>query len=127
MVMADVAILRAACCVAGLDDEICGREHPLLLKLAEKAGVGSASLNAMIDMAKNDENYYKDQFRVYSSEPEKTIRMLLVVAASDGTIEQSERVIIGHFAEKLGMSSERYKELLKVAEERAAKEAGEGA
>jgi len=119
MVMSKVEILRAACCVAGLDGYVCDREHPLLNRLAELAGVGGASLQAMIDRAERDQNFYQEQFDALSADPELTIRTLLAVAAADRELSLNERVVLHHFATKLGLPDERFEQVLEEAEKRA--------
>ena len=58
-----VELLRAACCMAGLDGTIGDAELAIIQKLATDAGVGAASLKAMMDRAKSDPSYYEQQFR----------------------------------------------------------------
>lgn len=113
----DVQILRAACCIAGLDRKVCDKEHPFLQRLAQKAGVGAMSLDAMIHMAENNSEFYEEQLEYAVKDPEMTIRMLFAVAAADGRFTSEERIILHHFAMKVGMSDEEYEAL--IARERA--------
>jgi tellurite resistance protein len=114
--MLDVELLRAACCVAALDGETTPGERAIIDKLAERAGVGAASLKAMLDMARSKPDFYTQQFRVVREQPEACVTMMLRVAAADGTISQEERVIIAFWAERLGLSRDRFDELLRTAE-----------
>lgn len=116
MGMLDVELLRAACCVAALDGETTPGERAIIDKLAERAGVGAASLKAMLDMARSKPDFYTQQFRVVREQPEACVEMMLRVAAADGTISQEERVIIAFWAERLGLSRDRFAELLRAAE-----------
>lgn len=102
--MRDVEVLRAACCVAGLDGEVTENERAVLDRLADNAGVGRVSLEAMIDRARRDQEFYKEQFRVLKADPGETIKALIEVARADGDEHVNERVVIGHFAERLGLS-----------------------
>ena len=120
MPMSAVEILRAACCVAGLDREINEREMKMLRDLAEHAGVGQVSLSAMIDRAKTDADFYKDQFRIVRTNAENTMRVLVGVAIADHVLAQEERVILAHFAERLGMTPERFDKYLEAAEKKLA-------
>lgn len=122
--MRDLEILRAACCVAGLDGRVCDREHPLLERLAERAGVGKVSLAAMIELAEHDRHSYEEQFEIVKTDPERTIRVLLGVAAADNVLTVEERVIVAHFATKLGLSEQRFGELLAGAEKSIAERGG---
>lgn len=114
--MKKVEILRAACCVAGCDSNVCEREHPLLQRFAHEAGVGAMSLTAMIDRASTDAEFHKAQFDIIRSEPDSTMKLLFHVALADGVLKDAERVVLQHFAEKLGMPGDRFADLLAAAE-----------
>ncbi|MDX1683481.1 MAG: hypothetical protein R3336_10190 [Phycisphaeraceae bacterium] len=116
--MHEVEVLRAACCVAGLDKQVCEKERPLLEKIAERAGVGSASLTAMIERAERDQGFFEKQFEYLSADPDATIRLLLDIATSDGDLEDNQRVVIGFFADRLGMDPDRRDQLITAAEAR---------
>lgn len=119
MPMRHVEVLRAACCVAGIDGEVCTAEHPLLKRLADHAGVGGASLQAMINRASEDPSFFQKQFDIFKTDPEETMKALFQVAIADGVLAQSERVVLQHFAEKLGLPQDRYDQLLAAAEKHA--------
>jgi tellurite resistance protein len=119
MGMPEVEVLRAACCVAGIDGEVCQREHPLLARIAEAAGVGSASLDAMIDRASSDASFFEDQFDIFKTDPEETMKTLFRIAIADGVLARSERIVLQHFSKKLGMAEDRYESLLNAAEKHA--------
>lgn len=116
MVMHNVEILRAACCIAGLDEHVCEKEMPALQHLAQRAGVGEASLNAMIDRARRDQNFYEQQFEIIKTDPDSTMKQLLEVAVADNDISRAERIVLAHFAEQLGMAAQRFDELLTAAQ-----------
>ena len=71
--MDDLEILRAACCIAGLDQEIGDQEQPYLRKLADRAGVGDTSLEAMIDQARTDPEFYEQQLLFLKRDGDKVI------------------------------------------------------
>jgi len=119
MLVEQVEILRAACCVAGVDGELSEREERVLRKLKENVGVGEASFKAMIDAGKNDPNYYQRLFNMLSTDPDRTIKSLFVIAASDGEVGDPELNVLRYFAEKLGMEGDRFEELLQLAREHA--------
>ena len=112
-----VEVLRAACCVAGLDGTISDNEMPILQGLATEAGVGAASFKAMRDRATTDPKYYEQQFRFLRGDPDETIKTLLRVAVADGELHPNERVVMQVFATKLGISEDRYHQLLTAAEQ----------
>jgi tellurite resistance protein len=104
--MHDLEILRAACCVAGRDGGVSDREAPLIRELADRAGVGNVSLRAMIERAEQDPEFSRELFEILKTEPHRTIRILAAVAAADGTVTAEQRVLVGRFAERLGMTDE---------------------
>jgi tellurite resistance protein len=116
MPMSKVEMLRAACCVAGLDGRVGNRERALLERIAREVGAGQASLEAMIHRAKTDSRFYEELFNGLTANAEPTIRLLLMVAAADRVISADERIIIGLFAQRLGMSHERYNQLVDAME-----------
>ncbi len=120
MPMSHVEILRAACCIAGLDRTICEQERPLLDKLAAAAGVGQASLAAMMDRAQRDPEFFQEQFRLIKSDPDAAFKIVLTVAIADGRLTTDERVVLQHFADKLGLPAARLDQLLTAAEKRTA-------
>lgn len=114
--MESVEILRAACCVAGLDHQVSQPEQAMLQKLADHAGVGAASLRAMVARAERDPNFYKEQFRVLKGNADATITALFCVACADGDLTTAERVILQHFADTLKMDQSRFDTVLEAAE-----------
>ena len=113
--MQDVEILRAACCVAGLDEQITDSERNMLERLAHHAGVGSVSLEAMIDRAVSDPDFYQEQFEMVRTDPDATMKALFCIAVADHELTTDERVILHHFATKLGMEPKRFDQLLAAA------------
>lgn len=116
MPMSRVEILRAACCVAGLDEHISDEEATMLQQIADYAGVGKASLDAMMDCAKTDPNYYDKQFRLVTADAETTMRVLFSVACADHDLTTDERIVLHHFAQVLGMDDARFNKILAAAQ-----------
>ena len=107
-----VALLRAACCVAGIDKEISASEEAVIRRLASEVGVGKASLQAMMDRATSDQEFYKEQFRAFKSEPKATMAGLLEVAIADGQISDEEVAVLGELASRLDVPTEVFQELV---------------
>ncbi len=114
--LSKVEILRAACCVAGLDGTISENELVILQHLATDAGVGAASFKAMRDRATSDPNYYEQQFRFLRGDPEESMKTMLRVAVADGELHPNERIVLQAFATKLGVSDERFGQMIAAAE-----------
>lgn len=113
----DVEILRAACCVAGLDGGICQDELNILQQMATDIGVGQASLNAMISRSEKDPNFYQELFKILTADAEETMKILFRVAISDSELNVNESVVLHDFARRLGVTEERYEILLKEADQ----------
>lgn len=111
----DVEVLRAACCIAGLDGQITPGEQTMVQKLADKAGVGAMSLKAMCDRAKSDKNFYKEQFRILHADPGITMTAVMGVAIADGALGNEELEVLKVFAERLGMNAEAFEKLTATA------------
>lgn len=110
--MAKVDILRAACCVAGIDGEVTDAERTVLNKLAEEVGVGSASLEAMIARGVSDPNFHQEQFRVLKVDPQTSMAALLEVAMADGAFREEEQRVLKALSLKIGVSDEVYDQLI---------------
>jgi len=112
MATREVEILRAACCIAGLDGQVCESEERLLRELKERAGVGEASYQAMLERARTDDGYHEDVLGTLRAEPDAVVRLLVEVAKADGEISLNERAIIRHLAERIGIGADMIESLL---------------
>lgn len=119
--MQQVEVLRAACCVAGLDRNVDEHERAVLERLARKIGVGGSSLTAMIKRAETDQGFFQEQFRFLKADPDFAMNVLFEVAIADGKLDMEQRVVLHHFAQVLGMSDEHFDELLNAAEKKGRK------
>jgi DnaJ-domain-containing protein 1 len=118
MPMSKVETLRAACCLAMIDQELSEGELRILRQLAEAAGVGQASFNAMIDRARRDNTFFEEMFRVMKREPIETMAVLFDVAVADKELTMEERVILHAYAERLGIDEALFEQMLAEAEQR---------
>jgi tellurite resistance protein len=116
MPTADVEILRAASCIAGVDKNINPDELKVLMKLADRAGIGQASFNVIIEMARTDPRFYQDQFRLMRACPDEAIRVMIKTAVVDGDLAADERIIISKLGDQLGLSHETIDKLLSQGE-----------
>ncbi|USN99757.1 MAG: hypothetical protein H6810_03600 [Phycisphaeraceae bacterium] len=103
MVMEEVELVRAACCVAGVDGEVTERERAVLQRLAERAGIGAASLKAMMDLAKTDEHFRDDQLEMVHADPAKSFETLYRVARIEREVPREECDLLIRFGHKLGL------------------------
>ena len=117
--MEQVAVLRAACCIAAADGEITPGERSALEKLARKAGVGTASREAMIEQALTSPDFLKSQFQVLVKDPDRAIKVLVIVASLDGAIGEAEQMLISTFAERLSVDRDRLDQFMRAGEDAA--------
>jgi tellurite resistance protein len=120
MIMTKVEVLRAACCVAAADRNMSDRELAQLKRIADHVGVGSVSLDAMIERANRDPDFYHEMFRILQTDADNTLKVLFAVACADHQITDEERMMLYHFAKTLEMSDERFNQLLAAADRRVA-------
>jgi len=113
--MKKVEVLRAACCVAGIDGETTADERRVLEMLAGQAGVGEASLTAMIERSESDQGFYKEQFRVLKAEPKETMKLLIAVALADNKLRTIERQVLERLGKRLGVDKETFDDWLSQA------------
>ncbi len=115
----DLEILKAACCIAAADGEITDEEREAVQVLADRAGVGRASLAAMKQMAIEDPDFFQHHLGMLKDDADRGFKTLLKVAVVDEHFGTNERVLVQYFAGKMGLSSERTEQLLAVAERQA--------
>ena len=110
-----VEILRASCCIASADGDTSETERLQLEKLAQELGVGDASLQAMIDRAQSDPEFYKVQFGVLRAEPVKSLDTLLETLVANGEIKESELTVLQGLADRLGIDETTFQQRLQEA------------
>lgn len=115
--MGEVEVLRAACCIAGADGEIDAGEAKYLQNLAIKAGVGKASLDAMMDLGSTDDAFRRKQFEVLKSDPVETMKLLFSIALSDGEVTSEERELLSLFAKRLEIPRDELNKIIVSASE----------
>ena len=119
--MQQVDLLLAACCVVASDGETSGSELRVLERLAKNAGVGAASLAAMLECAETDDEYIASQFRIVVTDKRKTMNMLFKVAIVDGKLRKPETVALKKLAKLMSVRPEQFDEWLKRSVDRARK------
>lgn len=116
-----VELLRAACCVAGIDKVASEAELSVIKKLAKATGVGKASLQAMLDRATTDEDFYKEQFRVLKANPTQSMSFLLQVAMADGKLTEGEIHVLEKLSQSLQVPAEDLERLISEVNEMLSK------
>lgn len=113
--MRKVEVLRAACCVAGIDGFTSLDERQILDRLAREIGVGEASLTAMIERAEKDKSFYQEQFDVLKAAPKETMQLLLQLAIVDGLIQNDEVAVLRGLGGKLNVNADQFDAWLQQA------------
>lgn len=113
--MTKVEVLRAACCVSGVDGKAGEEERPILDMLAREVGVGEASLSTMINRAETEPDYCEAQFRVLKADPPETMKLLFSVALADRKLTEKEIEVLRNLSQKLDVPTERFDAMLAQA------------
>ncbi len=107
-------LLRAALAMAAADGRISGHEKALLKALAQRAGVGALSLDAMVADAVNNPASHDTLFQRAIDDPERAMQLLVAVAQIDGKISEEERNLLVDISFVLGVSAERFNEIFQA-------------
>jgi tellurite resistance protein len=106
--MEDLEVLKAAMSVAVADGRISRSEMGVLKGLAARLGVGGASLEAMLDVARGDD-FQADNILIRSKERARAALELLVAEARiDGDISFEERDVIVRIAASLNIVGDEF-------------------
>ncbi len=110
----NLELLKASLAMAVVDGKITGHERALIKALATKAGVGEASLNAMIDLAQNQPAQHDELFASAIKEPEKAMQLLVASATLDGHISEEERNMLVDVSIALGIPAAKFSEIFQA-------------
>jgi tellurite resistance protein len=112
-------MLRAVVVMALADGEISPGEKGLLKGLADRVGIGQASLDAVIDRARNEPSMRDDLFHRGVENAETALELLVGAARLDGEITDEERELLVHLMARLNVPTERFSEIYRRGIERA--------
>jgi len=112
-------LLKAALAVALADGQLRRSELGVVMGLAARVGLGQASLEAMMNAAKQDP-HFADGVLMNSGDSARTAFELLVAEARiDGEISDEEREVLTRLAGRLQISEDEFAELYKAGIARA--------
>lgn len=109
--MTSVELLRAACCVAGIDGYTGKAERQILEKLTQQIGISTETLDTLIHRAETDEAFYAMQFRMINADPIATLEFLFAIALADSELTVSELDVLYRLAQRLKVTDEQFDEL----------------
>ena len=110
-IVEQVELLKALIGLAAADGKIASSERGLLVRFAAKVGIGSASLEAMIERALADPSVRDDLFHRTMSNPQLALEMLVATARLDGNISDSERELLIHVRGLLNISMDDFAQI----------------
>ncbi len=117
--MEELELLKAAIAVALSDGELRRSEKGIVEGLALRIGVGRASLDAMIDAARQDDST-ADNILILSKERARSAFELLVAEARiDGDISNEERAVLVRIAMALGITGDAFQAIYQAGIRRA--------
>ncbi|GJM23603.1 MAG: hypothetical protein DHS20C16_00180 [Phycisphaerae bacterium] len=114
-----IELLKALIALSAADGKISASERGLLCSFAGRIGIGSASLEAMIERAMSDPSARDDLFHRTMSNPQLALEMLVATARLDGNITTSERDVLIHVRGLLEISMDDFAEVYERGIQRA--------
>ncbi len=116
-----VELIRAAIVLAVADGKVSSSEKGLLSSFAGRIGIGTASLEAMIERARTDTSMRDDMLHRTMSNPSLTLELLVATARLDGDITTKERDVLIHARERLDISMDDFADIYQRGIQRADK------
>ncbi len=114
-----VELLKALIALSAADGKISSSEQGLLNRFANRVGIGSASLEAMIERALADPSVRDDLFHRTMSNPQLALEMLVATARLDGNITDTERDLLAHVRGILDISMDDFDQVYERGIQRA--------
>ena len=112
-------LLQAALVLAAADGKITRAERGVIESLAQRAGVGSISLQAMIDQAVRNPSAREELLRTVQENAERSLKLLVGTARIDGKITTEERELLVQYAASLGLEGDRFEQVYQAGIEAA--------
>ena len=122
-------LLKAALALAAVDGRISGHERAVIKALAARAGVGQASLDAMVEQAKAGHADHDKLFGRVLKEPERAMQLLVALAAIDGHLDEKERSLLVDISTVFNVPTDRLDDIFQaglVASKRVRDGQGDG-
>lgn len=108
--MEDLELLKAALSVAVADGELTRSEMGVIQGLATRVGIGQASLDAMMDMAKEDSSLADNVMIRSPDKARQAFELLVAQARIDGEIVNEEREVLVRIAASLKITGEAFEQ-----------------
>ncbi len=108
--MENVELLRAAIAMAVADGKILRSEMGVVEGLAQRAGVGAVTIEAMFEAAANDETFADNLLLQPKDRAIKAVELLVGLARIDGKISDEERELIVRIAASIDVVDNEFRQ-----------------
>ncbi len=117
--MENAELLRAAIAMAVADGKISRSEMGVVEGLAQRAGIGAVTIEAMFEAAANDETFADNLVLQPKDRAVKAVELLVGLARIDGEISSEERELIVRIAASLDIVDNEFRQAYEAGIRRA--------
>ena len=117
--MENTELLRAAIAMAVADGKISRSEMGVVEGLAQRAGVGAVTIEAMFEAAANDETFADNLLLQPKDRAVKAVELLVGLARIDGEISSEERELIVRIAGSVNVVDDEFRQAYEAGIKRA--------
>ena len=117
--MENAELLRAAIAMAVADGKVSRSEMGVVEGLAQRAGVGAATIEAMFDAAAKDETFADNLLLQPKDRAVKAVELLVGLARIDGEISSEERALIVRIATSVDVVDDEFRDAYEAGIKRA--------
>ncbi len=117
--MENAELLRAAIAMAVADGKVSRSEMGVVEGLAQRAGVGAATIEAMFEAAANDETFADNLLLQPKDRAIKAVELLVGLARIDGKISDEERELIVRIAASIDVVDNEFRQAYEAGIKRA--------
>ncbi len=117
--MENAELLRAAIAMAVADGKISRSEMGVVEGLAQRAGIGAVTIEAMFEAAANDETFADNLLLQPKDRAVKAVELLVGLARIDGEISSEERELLVRIAASLDVVDNEFRQAYEAGIKRA--------
>ncbi len=117
--MEHAELLRAAIAMAVADGKVSRSEMGVVEGLAQRAGVGAVTIEAMFDAAANDEAFADNLLLQPKDRAIKAVELLVGLARIDGEISSEERDLVVRIAASVHVTGDEFRQAYEAGINRA--------
>ena len=117
--MENAELLRAAIAMAVADGKVSRSEMGVVEGLAQRAGVGAVTIEAMFDAASRDETFGDNLLIRSKDRAVKAVELLVGLARIDGEVSSEERALIVRIATSVDVVDDEFRRAYEAGIKRA--------